>query len=138
MIGHQHFAVARTHPSPPTPNSQARALVTAQEPQVPLSRGREENEIHGRFVYADSFGNSVTNIFARDIPEDWNPQAIRIEGAGQVVFGISSTYGEREPGELVALFGSSGQLELSVVQGDAAQKYGIQAEMPVKITHEST
>lgn len=115
----------------------SRPLVATERSAAVLARV-EENEIHGRFVYADSFGNSVTNIFARDIPEDWNPQAIRIEGAGQVVSGISSTYGEREQGELVALFGSSGQLELSIVQGDAAQKYGIQAEMPVKITHEST
>ncbi len=113
------------------------SLIT-QEKTAALLAAREGQEIHGRFVYADSFGNLVTNVFAHDIPEDWDPQSIRIEAAGQIVSGIVSTYGEREPGELVALFGSSGQLELSIVQGDAAQKYGVGGGTPVKIMHDFT
>ncbi|RCS49225.1 hypothetical protein DTL42_11855 [Bremerella cremea] len=107
-------------------------LIT-QEKAASILASFEGNEIHGQFVYVDSFGNGVTNIFARDIPEDWNPQSIHIEVAGHVISGLVSTYGEREPGALVALFGSSGQLEISIAQGDAAQKYGIRPGMPVKI-----
>ncbi|GAA4426537.1 SAM-dependent chlorinase/fluorinase [Bremerella cremea] len=97
---------------------------------------RDGQTIDGQFVYADSFGNMVTNIFAEDIPEEWNLRSIRIDALGQSVTGVVSTYGDRDPGSLVALFGSTGQLELAIVQGDAAHKYGFGAGGPVKITHE--
>ncbi|PQO28233.1 S-adenosyl-l-methionine hydroxide adenosyltransferase family protein [Blastopirellula marina] len=112
-------------------------LVT-QENAASILAAVQEKEIQGRFVYADSFGNAVTNVFADDIPEDWEAGAIQIEVGGQHISGLVTTYGERNPGELVALFGSSGQLEVSIVQGDAAQKYGFRAGMPIKIRYDFT
>lgn len=97
---------------------------------------RDGNVIEGEFILADSFGNMVTNIFAEDIPEEWNLRTIRIEFEGQKLTGLVSTYGDREPGEVVALLGSTGQLEVAIVQGDAAQKCGLRPGIPVKIVCE--
>lgn len=114
---------------PPSVPEEAKARIFAQ---------RKGNEIHGQFIYADSFGNYVTNIFAEDIPEDWDRWQLRIESDSFSADGIVSTYGEREPGTPVALMGSSGQLECAVVQGNAAQKYGIEAGNAVKIVRVNT
>ncbi len=110
-------------------------LVTP-EAKAKIFAQRSGNTIDGQFVYADSFGNCVTNIFDEDIPEDWDRRRLKVESGSHSVDGIVSTYGEREPGDGVALIGSSGQLEWAVVQGSAAHKYGFAAPMPVKIVHE--
>ncbi|PQO39158.1 hypothetical protein C5Y96_04660 [Blastopirellula marina] len=112
-----------------------RPLVTDQA-KAKVFAEREGDEIHGQFVYADSFGNCVTSIFEDDIPEDWDRRQLKVESGLFSVDGIVSTYGEREPGESAALLGSSGQVEWAVVQGSAAQKYGFEAGMAVKIVRE--
>ncbi|CAE7432056.1 steT, partial [Symbiodinium sp. CCMP2456] len=111
-----------------------RPLVAKEAKEKVLAK-RMGDEIHGHFVYADSFGNSVTNIFAEDIPDQWEANRIHIGSDLFHVDGLIKTYGEREPGSLVALIGSSGQLELAVVQGNAAQKYGFEyANVPSRIS----
>lgn len=113
-----------------------RSLVSA-EAKAKVFAERKGNEILGQFIYADSFGNCVTNIFADDIPEDWDRRRLRIESGLFSVKGMVSTYGEREAGTAVALLGSAGQLEWAVVQGSAAQKYGFETGMAVKIVREN-
>lgn len=112
-----------------------RPLVTDQA-KAKVFADRQRDEIHGQFIYADSFGNCVTNIFDDDIPVDWDRRRLKIESGLFSVKGIVSTYGEREPGDSVVLLGSSGQIEWAVVQGSAAQKYGFEAGMAVKILRE--
>lgn len=112
--------------------------------QTPLVGSREphfaqvcDDEIRGRLVYADSFGNLVSNIFATDLPEDWQGDEVQVFALGEQVSGLVRTYGQRGVGSLVALFGSSDQLELAVVQGSAAQKCGFSGETEVKIVRAS-
>ncbi|MFN3152136.1 S-adenosyl-l-methionine hydroxide adenosyltransferase family protein [Bremerella sp.] len=110
--------------------------IVAPEVKARIFAQRQGDEIHGQFVYADSFGNCVTNIFQDDIPDGWDRQRLKVESGLFSVDGIVSTYGELEPGAAAALIGSSGQLEWAVVQGNAAQKYGFEAGTPVKIVRE--
>jgi S-adenosyl-L-methionine hydrolase (adenosine-forming) len=42
--------------------------------------------------------------------------------AGITIQGMVRTFGERPEGELIALFGSTGNLIISVVNGNAAQR----------------
>jgi S-adenosylmethionine hydrolase len=75
----------------------------------------------GEVIFRDAFGNLITNIAADRLaarPHD----AWSVEIAGERVEGLSRTYGERPAGELVALIGSTGWLEVAVVNGDAAQQ----------------
>ena len=51
----------------------------------------------------------------------------RVAIAGREIAGLVSTFGERAPGELVALFGSTGNLIVSTVNGSAARDLGLQA-----------
>lgn len=78
----------------------------------------------GEVIFRDTFGNLVTNIREKCIGSA-PPGAWDVEIAGQRVRGISGTYGDRSHGELVALIGSSGWLEVAVVNGDAGRQLGV-------------
>jgi S-adenosyl-L-methionine hydrolase (adenosine-forming) len=75
----------------------------------------------GEVIFRDAFGNLITNVGddrLGDLPRDrWT-----IEVAGEHIHGIVRTYGERPPGSLVAVSGSSGWVEIAVVNGDAARQ----------------
>jgi S-adenosylmethionine hydrolase len=62
------------------------------------------------------FGNVITNIHRDDL-EDWTQVRIRL--CGVEIEGLVRTFGDRQPGTLIALFGSSGHLMIAVVNGRA-------------------
>jgi S-adenosylmethionine hydrolase len=68
----------------------------------------------------DRFGNLITNL---PLPD---PTALRaITLAGRHIEGLSRTFADVEPGELVAYAGSGGHLEIAVREGNAAQTLGL-------------
>ena len=69
----------------------------------------------------DHFGNVVTNLQASTIPAH---SIVRSASMGQVR--RVATYGQAPPGEVVAVEGSSGHLELAVNQGSAADALGLE------------
>jgi S-adenosyl-L-methionine hydrolase (adenosine-forming) len=75
----------------------------------------------GEVIFRDAFGNLITNInndHLGTVPRaGWV-----VEIAGEQIEGISRTYGERPAGTLMALVGSSGWVEVAVVNGDAARQ----------------
>lgn len=80
----------------------------------------DERGFVGEVIFRDGFGNLITNINADqlgDRPRDsW-----LIEIAGERIAGISRTYGDRPPGTLIVLVGSTGWVEIAVTNGDAAR-----------------
>jgi S-adenosylmethionine hydrolase len=62
------------------------------------------------------FGNLITNIHRDDLG-DWSQVLIRL--CGVEIDGLVRTFGDRQPGTLIALFGSSGHLMIAVVNGRA-------------------
>jgi S-adenosyl-L-methionine hydrolase (adenosine-forming) len=77
-------------------------------------------EIRGRIVRTDSFGNLITNIEESQLPEEVRDRLI-VELGTQRIKGISRFYGEKSPGELLALVGSSGRLEIAICKGHAGE-----------------
>lgn len=83
----------------------------------PQAEALEDGTIRGEIIYQDHFGNLVSSI-----PGAWlADRRWRIQIAGHQVMGPSLTYAAVRPGELVALVGSSGQLEVAVRDGSAAR-----------------
>lgn len=72
--------------------------------------------VQGMVLTIDRFGNVITNIVAR--------HAGTVSVAGQRLR-IVRTYGDALPGEMVALIGSSGLLEIAIRNADAATTWGI-------------
>jgi S-adenosylmethionine hydrolase len=86
---------------------------------------RGKSSVTGRVIFADSFGNLITNIRREDLPGHVEPECFLVETAQHRLGGVARTYSESRPGESIALFGSSGHLELAVVQGNACRQLGI-------------
>jgi S-adenosylmethionine hydrolase len=91
-------------------------LVQLDWPQVRVEAGR----ITGAIIAIDAFGNLITNIVADVLPIAVNRNLVVVQCGGTTINGLTRTYGEREPGSCIALFGSGGNLEIAVVNGNAS------------------
>jgi S-adenosylmethionine hydrolase len=75
----------------------------------------------GEVIFRDTFGNLITNVTASHLAGRRGDSWI-VEIAGERIEGLSRTYGEQATGTLMALEGSSGWIEVAVVNGDAARQ----------------
>lgn len=96
------------------------------EALVPLPTSTRPDErdgtLHGRVLWADHFGNLVTNIRRVDLDRWSTAPSVWI---GDVDVGpVRATYGEIEADGTLALVGSGGRLEISVNRGSAAERFG--------------
>jgi len=73
--------------------------------------------VRGRVAHVDRFGNLIT-----DIPSAWVSPTALVEMAGEEVFGLRTHYEAADAGELLALIGSGGTLEIAVRNGNAAER----------------
>jgi S-adenosyl-L-methionine hydrolase (adenosine-forming) len=81
-------------------------------------------------IHIDHFGNLSTSLYAEHLAG----QTVGAVRVGNVLIpGMVKTFGERDPGEVVALFGSTGNLIISVVNGSAAQRLGVKVGDPVEV-----
>lgn len=81
---------------------------------------KDENEVVGEVIFCDSFGNLITNV-PSEMLQDAPPERWEVEIACQRIHGLTRTYGMKPPGTLISLVGSSGWLEVSLVNGDASR-----------------
>jgi S-adenosylmethionine hydrolase len=86
----------------------------------------------GEVIYRDTFGNLISNItadhLASALADGWV-----VEIAGERIRGLTRTYGDNPPGALVALIGSSGWLEIAVVNGDAGRHLSASSGATVRV-----
>jgi S-adenosylmethionine hydrolase len=90
---------------------------------------RREDAIIGHILHIDNFGNLITDVRKDNLPPV--EESVTIETGVNVIRGIVSNYTERE-GPL-ALFGSSGYLEISVAGGSAAALFKARIGDEIKI-----
>jgi S-adenosylmethionine hydrolase len=81
-----------------------------------------DNTLIGTIIHIDRFGNCISNIVEWRVAD--RRAAVRIEFKGKRIDGIRRTYAEAERGELLALIGSSGYLEIAMREDSAAEKVG--------------
>jgi S-adenosyl-L-methionine hydrolase (adenosine-forming) len=86
----------------------------------------------GRVLKVDHFGNLITNFHMREFGE-LRMRAFEILAGTQIIRRLALTYAESGIGELVAIEGSSGFLELSANQESAAEKLGCGVGAPVEL-----
>jgi len=84
----------------------------------------------GEVIHIDHFGNISTNI--REEHLGWPHQASVRIGETEVE-GLVRTFGERAPGELVVLYGSTGSLLVCQVNGSAASRLGVKVGDPCEV-----
>jgi S-adenosylmethionine hydrolase len=94
--------------------------------------------IDGQVIFIDGYGNAVTNI-SRQLFEktsNSNKMEITIKSNRYRINAVSDSYMSADPGELTALFNASDYLEISIIQGNAAELLGLETGSPIKIKFE--
>lgn len=91
--------------------------------------------VEGEVLYADRFGNLVTNLSEEHLPG--LPETTTVEIGGARVHGVVRTYGQGSGG-LIALFGSTGLLEVAVRDGSAQATLGVGYGAAVRVVDEGT
>jgi len=87
----------------------------------------------GTVLKADHFGNVATNFHIDDFPS-LRTRAFALKVGLHVISRLALTFSECSPGELFALVGSSGYLEIAASQASAANALGCGAGSPVELT----
>ncbi len=88
---------------------------------------RSHDSVTGEVLHVDDFGNTITNIPARDIA-GFRGSMVHVTLPGRMhQMRILSTYGEARLNEPLVLVGSHGYAEITVNQGNAAAQFGSKA-----------
>ena len=127
--GRDIFAPVAAHLSLGTPPAAFGEAIDSLE-VLPLSHpGLEpDGALIGHILHIDSFGNLITSIRSQVL---LGRTAITIAVADKIIRGLSTTYGTGEG--LLALVGSSGHLEISLRDGNAAAFLNAEVGDEIKI-----
>ena len=93
--------------------------------QLPIAEPvhHSDGSIEGVILKSDRFGNLLTNVAASDLPDELGGWAMEI---GELrIRRFLNFYAEAEPGEVFAIVGSSGLLEIAMNRGSAREQTGI-------------
>jgi S-adenosylmethionine hydrolase len=93
----------------------------------------EGGALLGEVIGVDSFGNLVTNISREALGQFAPGGVIEIEIQGERIRGLKSSYEEGKGGEIVALWGSAGFLEISLREQSLHQERGWGRGVDVRI-----
>ncbi len=97
--------------------------------QFPAPIRIASDSMQGVVAHVDRFGNAISNVSRASLG---GAHIVAVEVGGRRV-AIGKTYNDVASGELVALFGSSDYLELSVNGGSAAQVLNLEHGAPVEV-----
>lgn len=89
---------------------------------------RSDHGWQGEVISVDAFGNLACNLEAKHFA---HPESAKIRINNRLISGLSITFADRQPGELVALLDSFGQLNICVVNGSAEGTLGAHVGEPV-------
>jgi S-adenosylmethionine hydrolase len=96
----------------------------------------EKNELVGRIVFIDSFGNCITNIDLNRLESFYKAgagQRLQIMIGQQKLDGLSGNYNSVRPQNPLVIFGSFGYLEIAVNCGSARRYFGAQKGDTVRL-----
>ena len=131
--GRDIFSPAAAHLSLGVPPQELGGPLTTIFFHPPPFPSRQGRRLTGEIIYADHFGNLITNIAATLLPID---SMIEIEVKAVKIRGLSVTFHQdREPpGQTpIALIGSNGYLEIAVPDGNAAHLLAAAPGDPVSV-----
>jgi S-adenosylmethionine hydrolase len=103
---------------------------------APKPKAISPNNWKAVVLKSDKFGNLITNITAKDIPEifDGGAKPFKITVGKSEITKLSSTYSDGAQGELIAVMGSTGFLEISTNKGPASRLAAADKGSEVSVT----
>jgi S-adenosylmethionine hydrolase len=103
------------------PASFGKPITQFEQLEVPTVQ-RTATGIHGHVRSIDDFGNIISDI-SRD---QLGTQPFEVRCGGRTIASVVACYGDASDGQLVALVGSNGHLEVAVVGGNAQELLGME------------
>jgi hypothetical protein len=102
---------------------------------VPMRPVIDESVISGKVLYVDSFKNAITNISRElfDRVGKGRDFEIFVQSNHYRVNQLNRTYSETSAGELLALFNTSGLLEIAINRGAAAQLLNLDTNSTIRV-----
>ena len=88
------------------------------------------DQVSGQVVTIDHFGNLITNIESRLLPQA--PHSVVLVGGQSIV--LRRTYADVRPGDYLALVNSFGVVEIARAERSAAEGLGIARGAPVTVS----
>jgi S-adenosyl-L-methionine hydrolase (adenosine-forming) len=102
-------------------------LLNIPDPEI------KNNRIVGQVLWADHFGNLITNISQKMLLAFRSGLELRILIRNSELSGIHGNYAQSQPGHLLALIGSGGYLEIACNFGRAADMIGFRTGEDLKV-----
>lgn len=109
------------------PQKQLVEISWAEVHQVP-------NRIEGEVIEVDSFGNLITNITRAMLDGVPSRDAVLVSCEEHETQGIFATFSDQPPMTFMAHVGSTGRLELAIVDENASAMLGVKVGAPVRVT----
>jgi S-adenosylmethionine hydrolase len=131
--GRDIFAPAAAHLSLGVPLSKFGKTVPDYI-RLSLAKSTEftKNQWSGTILKVDRFGNLITNFHISDFPGA-KMQPIELRIGVERIHRLALTYAETDIGEVFAIVGSSGYIEVAANQASAAKTLGCGAGTPVEL-----
>ena len=98
--------------------------------QKPINK---EGKLLGEVLHIDAFGNLISNIDEEKLFKFIKGRPFVIRAGRKAIQGLKKGYLEGRKGELIALLGSSGFLEISVNEGNAQKTLKVKRGDPIRI-----
>jgi len=93
---------------------------------------RVPSGIEGRIAYYDHFGNAITNVPVQLLADlGAGERFVELPGDRRVV--LRETYGSASPGELLAVIGSEGFVEIAVRDGSARTTLALEPGTTIRV-----
>jgi S-adenosylmethionine hydrolase len=96
----------------------------------------KEGKLVGEILHIDTFGNVVSNIDEAKLFRFNQSCPFVIRVGRKSIFGLKKGYSEGKKGELIALLGSNGLLEISLREGNAQKTLKAERGDPIQISTE--
>jgi S-adenosyl-L-methionine hydrolase (adenosine-forming) len=107
---------------------------------APKPKTLNPNLVKGIVIRIDKFGNLITNITPKDVPQlfaEPTPPFKILLGRSEITK-FKGSYAQGAPGEVFAILGSMGYLEIATNRGSAQQSVGAEKGSEVGIVLEGT
>lgn len=103
--------------------------------RMPMLATIEANVITGSILYIDSYGNAITNITKElfDRIGHNNSFEIFVQSKHYTLDEITTNYNIIPPGELLAVFNTSGLLEIAINRGNASRLLNLNQNSTIRI-----
>jgi S-adenosyl-L-methionine hydrolase (adenosine-forming) len=133
MPARDRFVDSAVHLAAGNPIEELGEPVTVWKEQLHFLPVVSGDVIRGVVIYINQYENVITNITRDLVEKTGKGRSFIVEFRGEIIKKISQTYQEVPIGEIVALFGSTGHLEIAINQGNAASLLGLDINDPVRV-----